>query len=240
MTCGNPSVVKALPSIDTPTLPHTSLARNRPSGCPCCRTACATRRARPRPRADDVDHAAHRVVAVDAGAGAVHHLHPVHVVERHARPVHPAAERIVERHAVDQHQRPAHAARPDAAQRHALRRGVGRQAAGPAEQAEGGHQAQHVVGHRGGRLANLLRLTTVTLAGTSPSRCSVRVGVTVTDSRRPAGSSTISRGPLGVRGWLLRESTCPHDKRGTAGRSTVQAESAVRAGHLLVTRPARQ
>ena len=44
--------------------------------------------------------------------------------------------------------------------------------------------------------------TTVTLAGTSPSRCSVRVGVTVTDSKRPAGASTISSGPLGVSGWL--------------------------------------
>ena len=44
--------------------------------------------------------------------------------------------------------------------------------------------------------------TTVTLAGTSPSRCSVRVGVTVTDSKSPAGASTISSGPFGVSGWL--------------------------------------
>src|SRR5215216_6532533 len=34
--------------------------------------------------------------------------------------------------------------------------------------------------------------TTLTLAGTSPSRCSVRVGVTVTDSNSVAGTSTIS------------------------------------------------
>ena len=68
-------------------------------------------------------------------------------LERHARPVHPAAERIVERHAVDQHERPAHAARPDAAQRHALRRRMRRQTAAAPEQAERRHLPQHVVGH---------------------------------------------------------------------------------------------
>ena len=44
--------------------------------------------------------------------------------------------------------------------------------------------------------------TTLMLAGTSPRRCSVRVGVTVTDSKSPAGASTISSGPFGASGWL--------------------------------------
>ena len=35
-------------------------------------------------------------------------------------------------------------------------------------------------------------MTTLTLAGTSPSRCSVRVGVTVTVSNSVAGSTTMS------------------------------------------------
>jgi hypothetical protein len=38
-------------------------------------------------------------------------------------------------------------------------------------------------------------VTTLTLAGTSPSRCSVRVGVTVTVSNSVAGSTTISIAP---------------------------------------------
>ena len=104
-------------------------------------------RAPRRTRADDVDDAAHRVVAVQARAAAVHHLDPIGALQRHARPVHPAAERIVERRPVDEDERPAHAARPDAAQRHTLRRRVRRQAARPAEQAERGNLPQDVVGH---------------------------------------------------------------------------------------------
>ena len=41
---------------------------------------------------------------------------------------------------------------------------------------------------------------TLTLAGTSPSRCSVRVGVTVTDSKSVAGASTTSSAPFGGSG----------------------------------------
>ena len=76
-------------------------------------------------------------------------------VQRHARPVHPAAERVVERHAVEQHERAADAARADAAQRHALRRRMRRQAAGAPEQAERRHLPQHVVGHHGRRAADV-------------------------------------------------------------------------------------
>ena len=68
------------------------------------------------PAADGVDDAAHRVVAVQARARSLDNLDAIHAFERDARPVHPAAERIVEGHAVDQHQRAADAARADAAQ----------------------------------------------------------------------------------------------------------------------------
>ena len=105
--------------------------------------------------ADDVDDAAHRVVAVEAGARSVDDLDAIHAFERHARPVDPAAEGIVERCAVHQDERAADAARPDAAQRHALRRRMRRQAARAAEQAERRDLPQHVVGDDGGRLANL-------------------------------------------------------------------------------------
>ena len=128
---------------------------------------------------------------------------------RHAGPVHPAAERIVERHAVESTSDAAHAARADAAQRHALRGRVRRQAAGAPEQAERRHLAQHVVGHdRGDRRICSLSMT-LTLAGTSASRCSVRVGVTDTDSNRVAGaSSTVERRRRPAA--ILRRSRCAH------------------------------
>ena len=43
-------------------------------------------------------------------------------------------------------------------------------------------------------------LMTLTRAGTSPSRCSVRVGVTETRSKKVAGSSSTSSSPLGEAG----------------------------------------
>ena len=104
----------------------------------------------------DADDAAHRVVAVQAGARSVHDLDAVGALERHARPIHPAAKRIVEGHAVEQHERPAHAARTDAAQRHALRRGMRRQAARPPEEAERRNLPQHIVGDDRRRLPDFL------------------------------------------------------------------------------------
>ena len=71
---------------------------------------------------DDVQHAAHGIGAVQAGAGAVHHFDALGALHRQRRPVHPASERVVERHAVEEHETAAHAARPDAAERHALTR----------------------------------------------------------------------------------------------------------------------
>ena len=110
------------------------------------------------------------------------------LAERHARPVDPAAERIVERDAVEQDERAALAARTDAAQRHALRRRLRDEAAGAPEQAEASAPAaarRRRSAPATPRSASLV--TTLTLAGTSPSRCSVRVGVTVTVSSSVAG-----------------------------------------------------
>jgi hypothetical protein len=144
-----------------------------------------------RPRALDVDDAAHRVVAVEARAGALHQLDAIDVVERHARPVDPAAERIVERDAVDEHQRPADAARPDAAQRHALRGGCDDRLLVRRNRLKvGAWRSTSSATTR--RPADLLLLMTLTLAGTSASRCSVRVGVTDTDSNSVAGVSSTS------------------------------------------------
>jgi len=67
-------------------------------------------------RGDDVDHAAHRVVAVQAGAWSIHDFNAIDALHWHTRPIHPAAEGVVHRDAVREHQCPADTARPDAAQ----------------------------------------------------------------------------------------------------------------------------
>ena len=99
------------------------------------------------PRRDHVDDAAHRDVAVEARGRVFGDLDLLHAQQRHARPVHPAAKRIVEGDAVEQHERAALAARTDAAQRHALGGGLRGQAAGATEQTEAWHLAQDVVSH---------------------------------------------------------------------------------------------
>ena len=104
---------------------------------------------------DDVDHASHRVVAVQARSRPVDHLDPIRRLERDTRPVHPAAERIVERHAVEQHQRTADATRSHAAKRYSLRGRVRRQTARSPEQTEGRNPSQDVVGDERGRLLDL-------------------------------------------------------------------------------------
>ena len=111
---------------------------------------------RRRPVRHDVDDPAHRVVAVQARRGAVDDFDALGIHHRHARPVDPAAERIVERNVVEQHEGAADAARSDAAQRHALRRRIRRNAAGSPEQAERRHLPQHVVGDDRRRPLDLL------------------------------------------------------------------------------------
>jgi hypothetical protein len=101
---------------------------------------------------DDVDHAAHGDVAVQARRGAFGDLDAIDAGQRDAAPVDPAAERIVEGNAVEQDERAALTARPDAAERHALRGRLRDEAAGAAEEAERRHLAQDVVGDERRRL----------------------------------------------------------------------------------------
>ena len=103
------------------------------------------------PRRDDVDDAAHRVVAIQARGRAVGHLDTVHAVQGHTRPVDPAAEGIVEGDAVQHHERAALPARSDAAQGDALRGWLRHEAAGATEEAERRHLPQHVIGDERGR-----------------------------------------------------------------------------------------
>ena len=109
-----------------------------------------------RPAGDDVDDAAHGVVAVEARRRVFGDFDAVDAHHRHAGPVDPAAERVVERHTVEQHQRAALAARADAAQRHALRRRLRHDAVRSAEETEARYGAQHIVDRHGRRRLDLL------------------------------------------------------------------------------------
>ncbi len=99
---------------------------------------------------DDIDDAAERGAAVEVRRAAAQHFHRVDVGARHAAPVDPAAERVVERDAVHEDYGAARAARADAAQRDALRGRVGRAAAAPAEEAEARDLSERVVERDGG------------------------------------------------------------------------------------------
>src|SRR6185369_8423495 len=64
-----------------------------------------------RPAGNDVDHPTHRDVAVQIGRCTLGNLDPVNAGERDPAPIHPTAERIVERNAVEQDERAALTAR---------------------------------------------------------------------------------------------------------------------------------
>ena len=179
----------------------------------------------------DVDDAAHGVVAVQARARSVHDLDAVHALERHAGPVHPPAERIVERDAVDEHQRAAHAARPDPAQRHALRGRMRGEAAGAPEQAEGRDLPEHIVGDDGRRHPDLLgiqhadarRNITEPLLGARGGHCDLfeQRGRRQHDLHRPRH--------VGHAFLFLGEAARPHDDGDVAGLGHVHGEPPVRA-----------
>ena len=136
-TIGNPSVLKKLPSTAAATLFHRSLAKKSNFGLlwlPYCGLSSSVRRVGRLVMMLMTPPIA--IVAVQARRRVLGDLDAIDADERHARPVHPAAERIVERDAVEQDERAALAARPDAAQRHALRGRLRDEAAGAAEQAE--------------------------------------------------------------------------------------------------------
>src|SRR5262249_22288043 len=82
----------------------------------------------------DIHHSAESVVAINAGVRTLYNFHLPDIGHGDARPVHPAAERVVERNVIDKNKRAAHTTRPDAAQGNALRRRMGCEAAGAAEE----------------------------------------------------------------------------------------------------------
>src|SRR4051812_45506886 len=94
---------------------------------------------------EDIDRAAHRAIAEDAGRCAARHLDPLDVLGGKPRPIDPAAEWRVYRDTVPQQKRAARSGRSEAAQRDALSRGVGRQARGAAEHAEARDVAHAIV-----------------------------------------------------------------------------------------------
>ena len=99
---------------------------------------------------EELDHPSERCRSPRARPAAAHHLDSFDRDLRHAAPVHPAAERVVERHAVEQHHGTARAAGADASKRNTLGRGVRHHRAGAPEQAETRYLPQRVV-HREGR-----------------------------------------------------------------------------------------
>ena len=100
--------------------------------------------------AEGLDDAPERRAAVEVGCPAFQDLDPLDRGTRHAAPVDPAPEGVVQGHAVEEDQRPAGSARPHAAKRRALRCRVGDPAARPPEQAETRDLAQRVVEGQGG------------------------------------------------------------------------------------------
>ena len=101
---------------------------------------------------EDLDHAAQRVGPVEIARAAPHRLHPIHQDLGNTAPVHPAAERIVQRHTVGQDEHAAGAGRGEPAHPGALRGRVGGTRRGAPEEAEARHDAQGIVqGHRRGK-----------------------------------------------------------------------------------------
>ena len=115
---------------------------------------------RPRARASgrhgqDLNHTAKGASAVQIASRAAHHFHAIHRGGRHAVPIHPAAERVVQCHAVGQHQRAAGTRPGDTAQRDALRRGVGHARRTAPEQGEPWRRPQGIVQRAGGHVVQL-------------------------------------------------------------------------------------
>ena len=81
--------------------------------------------------------------------------------------------------------------------------------------------------------------STVTLAGVSPSRCSVRLGVTVTSSNSDAGDSIDFHRARLERLLLLRETASEDDQRGPTIWNAVEGKPAVRTGDRLNGSPHR-
>ena len=75
-------------------------------------------------RSPDVDDPAHGIVAPEARATPAHDFDLIDAEHRHAVPVHPAAERVVQGNVIGQDERPAGTGGREAPQRDALSRRV--------------------------------------------------------------------------------------------------------------------
>src|SRR6185369_10591041 len=103
----------------------------------------------------EVDDAAERVRAIEARRAALHDFDARHGLTRHAAPVNPAAERVINRNAIAQDHGAARARRADAAQADALRRRVRRAAARTAEEREARHLSEYVIERQRRRRLNV-------------------------------------------------------------------------------------
>ena len=92
-----------------------------------------------------LNDAAERAVAVNVARGAADDVDALQRGHRHAVPVDPRAERVVQRDVVGDDERAAGARRRHAAQRHPLRRRVGDGGRRAAEEAEAGNGSQLIV-----------------------------------------------------------------------------------------------
>src|SRR5439155_5350182 len=79
-------------------------------------------------------------------------------------------------------------------------------------------------------------LTTLTLAGVSPRRCSLRVGVTVTVSNNPAGARTTSMSPVCAAGTFSVFSAKPPARTITVTSPVSGASTVKRPSGPVVTR----
>ena len=191
---------------------------------------------------DDIDDTPHRDVAVQARGAAFGDLDAVDAGERHPRPIHPAAKRIIERNAVQQDQRAALTAWPDATQRDALCGRLRHEAAGPPEQAEARHLTQHIIGEERGRRLD-------GFAG-EDAHARWHVAEPLLGPRRGHGDGFEQRGGLdddldrAARSRcllrLLGEPSRPDDEVHLARVRCFDGEAAVRAGDCLALRTRRR
>ena len=111
------------------------------------------RRGKVRLAPEQLDRSGQRRASPDVGRAAAHHFDALDRRSRHASPVDPPPEGIVQRHTVLEHDRAARARRSQSAERDSLRGRVGGAAARPAKERESRDRAEGVV--HGGRRRGL-------------------------------------------------------------------------------------
>src|SRR6185436_7161631 len=94
---------------------------------------------------DEIHNAAKRIGPIQARTSPLDYFDSADGLARHAAPVDPAPERIVERDLIRQNNRAACAARANASKRNALRSRVGSAASGTSKQRETRHLTKSIV-----------------------------------------------------------------------------------------------